>query len=226
MVARFDIEPLQTRTNLILSVDAETLARYREDEKGARFLSALQKARIFGIEEAHHQDVAVISVRSSSLTRYKDAPVTTVKVLHTLYNLTEAAQTMPQVAMSQEVLDRAANRYGMMVELRWPEATPLAAATFATRHMQRFAQSIDLNGSQAMNTANDMVYVAASREQGIIIETNPVGSCNISAGGYGYDSKLDTVELWQHNIYSPGQQLACLMGAVSFATADLHGVDK
>lgn len=226
MTARFDIEPLKTTTNLVLSIDGETLACYREDEKGARLLAALRKARIFGVNEAHQQDRAEISVKSSSLTSYPDVPALTVKVLHSLYNLTEADETMPEVAMSLEVIDKEAHRYGMMLALRWPKVAPQPAATFATAHMQRFAQSINLNGNKRMNTANDMVHVAASREHGITVETNPLGSCNIGAGGYGYDPEPDIVELWQHNIYSPAQQLACLVGAVSFATADLHSIDK
>lgn len=226
MAARFDIEPLQTRTNLVLSVDGETLAQYRENERSVQLLAALRRKRVFGVDEARQQDAAVLTVRASSLIKYHDAPRLSVEVLNALYNLTKPDTTMSRMQMTHEQLDRAAGRYGMMVALKWPEAAPKDAARFATQHMQRFAQSVNLNKSKRMNTANDMVYVAANREQGITIETNPIGSCNISAGGYDYDPESEVVELWQHNIYNPTQQLACLMGAVCFATADCYRVDK
>ncbi len=226
MTARFDVEAFKIRTNLVLSVDGESLARYQEDEKGERLLHALRKAKIFGIEEAHQQQAAILTMRSASLSNYRDAPEVSVKVLDTLYNLAEPDETLPQMRMTHEVLDRGANRYGMMVAIRWPTAEPRTAAQFATRHMQRFASSVNLNGNQRMNVADDMVYVTADRARGITVETNPLGSCNIGAGGCDYDPESDVVELWQHNIYNPAQQLVCLIGAVGFATADLHGIDK
>lgn len=222
MAARFDIEPLQTRTNLVLSVDGETLAHYKENERSARLIAALRKARIFGVDEAQQQDTAVLAVRASSLNRYHDVPRLAVEVLNALYNLTEPDTTMSRIQMTHQAVDKAANRYGMMVALKWPQAAPQDAARFATDHMQRFAQSVNLTGNKRLNVADDMVYVAADRQRGIMIETNSIGSCNISAGGEFYDPELEVVELWQHNIYNPTQQLACLVGAVGLATADRH----
>ena len=222
MTARFNIEPLQTRTNLVLSVDGETLARFRENERSTRLLAALRKARIFGVDEAQQQDTAVLTVRASSLSRYHDVPRLTVEVLNALYNLTEPDMTMPRMQMTHQAVDKAANRYGMMVALKWPEAAPRDAARFATQHMQRFAQSVNLTGNKRLNVADDMVYVAADRERGVMIETNSIGSCNISATGELYDQEPEVVELWQHNIYNPTQQLACLVGAVGLATADRY----
>ena len=189
-------------------------------------MAALRKARIFCVDEAQQQEAAVLTVRSSSLTRYHDVPRLTVEVLNTLYNLTESDVTMPRMQMTHQVLDKDAGRYGMMLALKWPKAAPQDAARFATKHIQRFAQSVNLTGNARLNVTDDMVYVAANRARGIMIETNSIGSCNISAGGEFYDPEPEIVELWQHNIYNPTQQLACLMGAVSFATADLHSIDK
>jgi len=147
VTARFDIEQLKTRTNLLLSIDGETLARYREDERSTRLLAALRKARIFCVDEAQQQEAAVLTVRSSSLTRYHDVPRLTVEVLNTLYNLTESDVTMPRMQMTHQVLDKDAGRYGMMLALKWPKAAPQDAARFATKHIQRFAQSVNLTGN-------------------------------------------------------------------------------
>jgi hypothetical protein len=48
-----------------------------------------------------------------------------------------------------------------------------------------------------------------------------MGSCSIESDHQNY-TYADTVELWQHNLYNPEQQLICLVGAVAFANADEH----
>lgn len=224
MAARFDIENLRTRTNLVLSVDNETYERYRDNEQPARFLRALRKARVLGVDEAQQQDTTTLTLRSSSLMRFRNAADAAVVVLDDMYNLVDADPMIPRMMMSHETIGDSGRR-GMMAAVRWPRADERSSAVFATRHMQRFASSVDLLGNPRLNTANDMVYVVADRSRGMRVETNPLGSCNISAGGDGYDPEQPIVELFQHNIYSSSQQLACLMGAVSFATADLH-VDR
>ncbi len=222
MVARFDIEPLRTRTNLLLTIDDEAFSSACEDEKIARFVTGLQKARIFHLDTDQANSTSRITARSNGLKRYSDVPGVAVVVLDSLYNNAAADETLPMVRMSHGLLDTASGRRGMQVALRWPDVDLDEAALFATHHMQRFAQSVDLHGNPRLNVADDMVYTRAIRERGIVIETNPLGSCNISAGGYDYRPELPVVDLWQHNIYSPQQQLTCLMGAVSFATAALH----
>lgn len=222
MTARFDIQPLATRTNLLLTIDNEAIEKADETGQTNRLLRALRRAKIVMVDTDKEQDISQITIRSHSLARYSDAAHVAVKMLDALYNATDADNAMPKVEMSHDALDQLRCRYGMHVALRWPDRDLDAASRFATVQMQRFANSVNLNGSVRMNTADDMVYVHAVRERGIIIETNPLGSCNISAGGDEYDPAQPVIDLWQHNIYSPQQQLACLMGAVSFATAQLH----
>ena len=220
MTAQFGIESLKTRTNLTLSIDNETLELACEDERINRFLKGLRKARIVGIDDGDY--ASLITVRSSSLNRYTDVPDITVQVLDTLYNAADADNRIPTVRMSHGTIGVSGSRRGMHLALRWPDVDINDANRFATLQMQNFAESVNLTGNSRLNTADDFVYVRGVRKSGMIIETNPLGSCNISSGGDDYNASADVVKLWQHNIYSPEQQLACLMGAVSFATADLQ----
>lgn len=108
-------------------------------------------------------------------------------------------------------------RLGMVARLRWPsQATDQVMSQLGTYFMKDTARK--LNYERKM--IDELVYCGVLREQGIIIETNPLGSCNISAGGDYYDASEPTVELWQHNIYSPVQQLICFAGAIAVAKAD------
>ena len=117
-------------------------------------------------------------------------------------------------------------RYGMNVALRWPQIDPEQAAAFATTQMRRFARTLTLHSGQPKDLLEDLIYAQASRNTGVVFQTNPMGSCSIESDHQDYIG-VDVVDLWQHNLYNSEQQLICLVGAVAFANADLHlGQDK
>lgn len=108
-------------------------------------------------------------------------------------------------------------RLRMSAEVAWPErATDQQASYFMTGVMQRVAHQLKYE----RKLIPDLVGAQVIREQGVSIETNPLGSCNISAGGSLYFPERSTVELYQHNIYSPIQQLICFAGAIAMARVD------
>lgn len=216
-----DIIPLKTRTNVSLEIDSQILDKAYEDERIGKLLRVLRRASILSIDEGCPQ--AKITTRLNSITRYSDAPTAVVEAIDRLYNFVTPDAQIPWVKMSHAPIDKASHRYGMYVEVQWPECYT-EAAQFATRQMQQFAAGINLKNGGALNRANAMVYVAADAEQGLSVQTNPLGGCGIETSGddYGHERPLETVSLWQHNLYAPEQQLACLVGAVAFAKANSH----
>lgn len=222
--ARFDIAPLKTRTNLTLELDTREYGQTLEqDIRIVRFVRGLQQARVFDVEHDTVNDRTQVLLRSHSLGRENRAEHP-LAVLNTLYNNVAMRDTLvPQVKMTPTPLDASSHRYGMMTELRWPSAEHIEeASVYATEHMQRFAAGAQLFREPRQCRDSKMVFVQADRSRGITVETNHLGSCNISAGGDDYDPDSDTVTLWQHNLYTTKQQLACLVGAVGFATAHRH----
>lgn len=110
-------------------------------------------------------------------------------------------------------------RLRMHAEVAWPErATDKQASDFMTGVMQGIAYQLKYE----RRLVSELVGAQVIRERGVSLETNPLGSCNIGAGGYLYFPERPTVELHQHNIYSPIQQLICFAGAIAMARVDEH----
>lgn len=109
----------------------------------------------------------------------------------------------------------------MNVVLRWPEADDRTAAQFVSEQMRKFARTLPLYSKDPRWLLNELVYAHIRRTQGVVIQTNPAGSCSIECDHQDY-TDVPTVDLWQHNLYNSEQQLICLVGAVAFANADQH----
>lgn len=108
-------------------------------------------------------------------------------------------------------------RLRMRAEVAWPErATDGQTSDSVTTVMQGVAHQL----KYFRKMIPELVGAQVIREHGVSLETNPLGSCNIGAGGYLYSPEQPTVELYQHNIYTPIQQLICFAGAIAMARAD------
>ena len=156
------------------------------------------------------------------MSKFSNADKAAVEAFNGLYNIGgPAASELPVVMMSHEPIGASINRYGMYVELRWPLVDAEEAAIFATEHMIKFAKTLPFYSQYDKDMLRSLLYVSADRTDGITVQTNSVGSCSIDSDGNGHKYK-PTVELLQHNIYGPQQQLPCLIGAVAFANADSY----
>lgn len=108
-------------------------------------------------------------------------------------------------------------RLHMRAEVKWPkDSTDNHMSNVTTYFMRDCARKLNYE----RKILDDLVYAQVMRENGLTLETNPLGSCSIGAGGYMYSPESHTVELYQHNIYSTVQQLICFTGAVALANAD------
>ena len=65
-----------------------------------------------------------------------------------------------------------------------------------------------------------MVYGQIQRENGLTLETNPLGKCSIGTDGLWYEPQEPMLELDAHNIYNHTQQLIIIIGGVALARAD------
>ena len=220
--SRFDVRPRKNTTDLLIDVDDATVAAAYEYERSAKLLDTLVAGEVFTVE---HDSVAALQryvLRVKAMAKYHDAPRAVSAAYDYLYNgFGEPDETMPVMRMSLDPISAQSSRYGMQVVLRWPECDAPAAAEFATSHMQAFARHLAINGKDSEKLRKELIYAQAWREQGIVLQTNPLGSCSVESDHTDY-SDSETVELWQHNIYNREQQLIFLVGAAAFANADRH----
>ena len=224
MAARFDLDVLKTKTNLTLSIESDTFSQAQENERTGRLLRALKKARIFAFESDQELNTSLITLRAHNLVKYSsgghsDAHEAVVACFDDLYALSEQDDaTMPGMEMSHGSI--GAGRRGMTVTIAWPEVAASAAARFATDQVRRVACELEY-AHASRKLLDELVYVQADRTRGAIVQSNSIGSCSIESDHRDYTVD-ETVELGQHNLYSPEQQLICLVGAVGLATADKH----
>jgi hypothetical protein len=108
-----------------------------------------------------------------------------------------------------------------------PEGSHNMTSYHATKAMRRAAKAIRYNHDFAKEEnmsnveydefINDMVYAHYQPEHGLELQTNPHGSCSMGTVGDEYDPISRYIELEAHNLYTPEQQLICLVGAVAIA---------
>ena len=115
-------------------------------------------------------------------------------------------------------------RLAMAAEVRWPIAPPEVLHPLATSVMRRAA--LGLNYADGLLRATDyhyydhLVYAQISRENGVTLETNEMGSCSLGTDGMEYDSDAPIFNISAHNLYGVDQQLICLTGLLAIAQAD------
>lgn len=222
MPSRFDVRPRKNTTDIFIDVSDDTVAAAYEHERPAKVLDVLVSSDIFSVDRHSALSLQRYILNNKEMAVYADAPKVVVESYHYLYErFGEPDAALPAVQMSMEALDQLNSRYGMHVELRWPECDAAVAATFATSQMQAFARHLAINGKDSEALRKDLIYAQASRTSGVIFQTNPLGSCSIESDHRDY-TDVATVELGMHNIYNHEQQLICLVGAVAFANADRH----
>jgi hypothetical protein len=113
------------------------------------------------------------------------------------------------------------DRLGMAANVRWPRAPDNDVAKRATDIMQEAASNLKYAHDLARKYGyKDMVYAYVSRQNGVVLETNPMGSCSIGTDGFDFRPEEPVFELHSHNLYAVEQQLVCLTGALAIAHAD------
>lgn len=115
-------------------------------------------------------------------------------------------------------------RWGMFADVAWP-TEPVSDAemtTIGTRHMRQFARGIRLDESLTIGSRlwNSSIYTHVNREQGVSVQTNPMGSCAIETDGMEFDAAEPRYHLYAHNLYSNQQQFVCLAGTIALAHAE------
>lgn len=109
------------------------------------------------------------------------------------------------------------DRLGMDAVLKWPESVgDFELQVIATNAMVLIANDLRMHSPRLMDGT---VYAMVSRDNGITLETNPMGSCSLDTDGATYDPSKPTMELWGHNIYNHKIQLVCLAGLIAIARA-------
>lgn len=108
------------------------------------------------------------------------------------------------------------NRYGFDATLKWPDAEPRDVQAAATIAMTQTAQ--DLRYMPRSILAGS-VYAIVDRQNGVTLETNPMGSCTLDTDGNQYDPGGEVMDLYAHNLYSHEMQLICLSGLIAVARA-------
>ncbi len=226
MPSRFDVSPMKTMTKLTLDVETAAVEAAKEQERPAKVLAALLRKRVFTVEEDRSLSLSRFVLQAKSMNKFAEGPSAVIEAYDYIYNRYGSPnEAVPTVDMSVGRVS-SDGRYGMNVVLRWPQIDPERAADFATSQMRRFARTLTLHSDQPKDLLEDLVYAQASRDTGVVFQTNPMGSCSIESDHQDYTG-IDVVDLWQHNLYNSEQQLICLVGAVAFANADLHlGQDK
>ena len=107
-------------------------------------------------------------------------------------------------------------RYRAYMQVRWPDLPDDQIAQIATRHMQDSALKLRY---QTKAQIPGLVYGVVNRSTGVTLETNNLGCCHVGTDGSLYRPSRPRFELYAQNIYSPVQQLICLVGGVAIARA-------
>ena len=212
---------MRTMTKLTLDVETATIEAAKEHERPAKVLAALTAKKLFTVEEDRSRSLSRFVLQAKAMNRYAEGPGTVVEAYNYLYSVYGSpSEEIPTVDMSAAPVSKD-GRYGMNIVLRWPNIDPKHAAEFATAQMRQFARTLALHSKEHKDLLEDLVYAQARRDTGVVFQTNPFGSCSIETDHQDYTG-IETVDLWQHNLYKSEQQLICLVGAVSFANADRH----
>ena len=220
MPSRFDVRPRKNNTDLLLDVEESTVAAAYEHERPAKVLNALTKGNILIEEQDGAAALRRYVLHNKTMAIYHDAPRAVLEAYQYLYDTySEPDDRLPVVRMSLDPIDIFNSRYGVQIELAWPDCDEDIAATFATERMQAFARHLYNSGKSSERVRQETIYAQANRRQGVLFQTNPMGSCSIESDHRDYTGSR-TVDLGQHNIHNAEQQLICLVGAVAFANAD------
>lgn len=108
-------------------------------------------------------------------------------------------------------------RYGMSAKVRWPDVPDQELAAATTRQMRETATDLRHFPSATARLLPELVYADVSRQHGVTLQTNPMGSCSLDTAGDRYRADEPAFEVHAHNIYSHEQQLICFAGLVAIA---------
>jgi hypothetical protein len=117
-------------------------------------------------------------------------------------------------------------RLAIACEIRWPEPAinNASLSTLGTAVMLRAATELDYDDisqkPRRHQRGRGLVYAHVDRQQGVVLETNEMGSCSMGTDGSWYRPEEAEFSISSHNIYGIDQQIICLAGAVAIARAD------
>ncbi len=135
--------------------------------------------------------------------------------------LTEDTEEPITVSVGSYESINGTGRLGLGFDVRWPNTIDISLNTLATSVMWRAAKELGyMRGNGSRDRYRDAVYAQVSRQHGVTLETNPMGSCSVGTDGSYYSPDDSIIELTAHNIVGVDQQFICLAGAVAIARAD------
>lgn len=109
-------------------------------------------------------------------------------------------------------------RYPMYADIAWADVSEEELGRIATGYMQSTAKKLQYEDKGLIPS---LVYAQVSKERGVTLQTNPMGSCSLETDGTFYDPASPRYELYAHNIYNHMQQYICFAGSVALAHADI-----
>lgn len=221
---RYGIEMTDMNNRLFLDIPVTLVARIQKAnvtvDKELRSLSAKQ-SRIIDLEPSRETVRLFINTKKIGTKREDQARRIAAHRAAALISwvdlLADTNEKDPDLTVEMPTTYTSDGRLPMRAEVKWPARSSDEKMGQAATYFMRDT-AYKLNYERKM--IDELVYGQVVRERGVILETNPLGSCNIGAGGSMYFPEQPTVELYQHNLYSPIQQLICFAGAVAFSKAD------
>lgn len=132
------------------------------------------------------------------------------------YTPLEQADPKLNVRMGLDSVNHT-GRYMMLARVAWPHSQDEVVASHATTAMRRIASVMNYMPKLILD---ESVYAQVDRQNGVTIETNPVGSCSLGTDGMVFNPDEPTFDVDAHNIYTPEQQLICLAGLIAIARSD------
>ena len=220
----YGIETTPMNHRLFLDVPPSLVARVQQEHPAVDAELESLSAPKAGIIDSVLSDGAVrLALNSEKIGARRDdqsrrqAARRIVALISTIDGVAYEEEQDPNLNVQMGTEHTIDGRLHMRAEVTWPRHA-------SDKKMRKVARYFMRTTADALNyerkLIDELVYADVRRERGVTLETNPFGSCNIGAGGDGYHPERPTVELYQHNLYSPIQQLICLAGAVAMANTD------
>jgi hypothetical protein len=211
---------------LFFSVPGETaVAIQRRDEALTRDLKYLSAKRTRFIDIEPDNDNLMILINTKKIGRKKREEVRRLeaaKVLSALGGVSEYSLALgydddPNLEITIGRNYVSDSRMHMDARIRWPEnRSDQELVNITTYFMQDTGRKLRYEPSML----KQLVGSDISREHGVTLTANPYGGASLETAYDTYDPRSEFVEVIQHNIYNPIQQIVLLAGAVALAHVD------
>jgi hypothetical protein len=221
---------------LQMDIPPAVLARIQEDGRFRLPTSAKEMQRspmLFEQLDGGVVRASVLNRRIGRLGDGSDKRLALTRVINLISWVDGFAEPSEQdEAIQIEVSSRPlqdGTRYGLDMEIAWPEADDSAAQDLATMAMRRAAVDLRyLRGDhrsreRQLRLVEQLVGASVARmgeHAGVSLIAHADGSCTADTDGSSYGYGMPKFGVYAHNLYSHEMQLLCITGGVAIACAD------